>query len=74
MKDPEVVKLVQQLHLLLSQLNDVTVELQRQGMRVTLDAKDTGETVNVAGYPMPIKTFVAKHLHQTVSYDEPNTD
>lgn len=70
MQDPEVVKLVQRLHLLLSELNLVSIDLQRQGLRLAIDAEETGEKIEVTGYSTPIRKFVVKHLFQTVPYND----
>lgn len=70
MKDPVVIDKVRELQLLVGHMNEVVIDLQRAGMRVSLEQKDTGETVPNGTYPLPIKIFVLKHLQQTVSYDD----
>jgi hypothetical protein len=70
MKDPAVIDKVRELQLLVGHMNEVVIDLQRAGMRVSLEQKDTGETVPAGAHPLPIKIFVLKHLQQTVSYDD----
>jgi hypothetical protein len=71
MKDPVVIEKVRELQLLVGHLNEVVIDLQRAGMRINLEQKDTGEKVDITGaYPVPIKIFVVKHLQQMVSYED----
>lgn len=72
MQDPEVINLARRLHLLLSELNLVSTDLQRHGLRVAIETEETGEKVDITGYSVPIRKFVVKNLFQTVSYNNLN--